>query len=125
MDFPNPAGGCLLTDKIFGERIANLYKVYPSFGKNDVELLKLGRHFWTGKIKIIIGRNKQENEKLRKLKKPKDVLMEMKNYPGPLTLIRNYGEGEIPKKILLKAKKLTKFYSPRARNKKNIEYKIE
>jgi hypothetical protein len=36
---------------------------HPGFSGNDVQLLKLGRHFWEGKIKIIVGRNKEENIK--------------------------------------------------------------
>ena len=53
----------------------------------------------------------------------KDILIEMKNYPGPTTLIRSYG-GKISKEILEKAKNLTKFYSKKARDKKDVEFKI-
>ncbi len=122
--YPTPAGGCLLTDLEFGKRLKELLKKYPKFNGNDVELLKLGRHFWEGKIKIIVGRNHQENLKIKKLAKKGDILIEMENYPGPLTLMRNYSKKEIPAKILEKAKSLTKFYSTKARKKEDVKFKI-
>jgi tRNA-specific 2-thiouridylase len=121
--YPTPAGGCLLTDPEFGKRLKELLKNYPKFDGNDVELLKLGRHFWEGKTKIVVGRNHQENLKIKRLAQKKDILIEMKNYPGPTTLIRSYG-GKISKEILEKAKNLTKFYSKKARDKKDVEFKI-
>jgi tRNA U34 2-thiouridine synthase MnmA/TrmU len=121
--YPTPSGGCLLTDPEFGKRLKELLKNYPKFDGNDVELLKLGRHFWERKAKIVVGRNHQENLKIKKLAQKKDILIEMKNYPGPTTLIRSYG-GKISKEILEKAKNLTKFYSKKARDKKDVEFKI-
>jgi tRNA U34 2-thiouridine synthase MnmA/TrmU len=122
--YPSPAGGCLLTDFEFGKKLKELLEKYPKFGGNDVEILKLGRHFWFGKVKIVVGRNENENLKIKKLAKKGDVLIEMKNYPGPTTLIRNYGEGKIEKNVLEKAKSLTKFYSTKARNKKDVKFEI-
>jgi len=122
--FPSPAGGCLLTDLEFGRRLKELLEKYPNFGGDDVEILKVGRHFWFGKIKIVVGRNESENLKIKKLAKKGDVLVEMKNYPGPTTLIRNYGKGEIGKSVLEKAKSLTKFYSKKARNKRDVKFEI-
>jgi tRNA U34 2-thiouridine synthase MnmA/TrmU len=121
--YPTPAGGCLLTDPEFGKRLKELLKNYSKFTDNDVELLKLGRHFWEGRAKIVVGRNHQENLKIEKLAQKKDILIEMKNYPGPTTLIRSYG-GKFSKEILEKAKNLTKFYSKKARDKKDVEFKI-
>ena len=122
-EYPTPAGGCLLTDPGFGKRLKELLKNYPKFNDNDVELLKLGRHFWEGKVKIIVGRNHQENLKIKKLAQKKDILIEMKNYPGPTTLIRSY-RGKISKKILEKAKKLTQSYSKKSLGKKDVKFKI-
>jgi len=122
--FPPPAGGCILTDPGFGQRLRELFSKYPRFDGNDVLLLKLGRHFWQQKIKIVIGRNDQENKKIKKLLKPKDFLIEMENYPGPLTLVRSYLKRKIPKKIIKEACQLTQFYSTKARNKKDVKFKI-
>jgi len=93
--YPSPAGGCLLTDLEFSKKLKDLFEKYPRCQGNDIELLKLGRHFWQDKVKIIVGRNEEENKKIRKLAKRADVLIEMENYPGPLTLVRSYSKRKI------------------------------
>ena len=124
--YPTPAGGCLLTDLEFGKKLKELLQKYPGFNGNDVQLLKLGRHFWEGKIKIVVGRNHQENLGIEKLVKKKDFLIEMKNYFGPTTLIRNYyGKKKTPQKVLERAKFLTKHYSTKSRNQKDVQFKIK
>jgi len=134
-EYPTPAGGCLLTDLEFSKRLKELLKIFPKCAGNDIELLKLGRHFCSAfygpkgeggrGAKIIIGRNEEENKKIKKLKKKKDILIEMKNYVGPLTLIRSYGKGKIPEKLIEKAKNLTQYYSTKARYKKDVEFRIK
>ncbi len=120
--YPTPAGGCLLTDPGFSKRLKELFDKYLNCDGNDIGLLKLGRHFWERKVKIIVGRNKKENKTIKKLAKKGDILIEMKNYPGPLTLIRTYSKKKIPKKIIKKSKNLTQYYSTKARNKKDIKF---
>jgi len=136
--YPAPAGGCLLTNLGFAKRLKELLKIAPKYNGNDIQLLKNGRHFQENKIKIVVGRNKDENSKIEKIARRKDVLIEMKNYPGPLTLVRDYsntraaakGEEEnlssstrkIPQKTIKKAMEMTQFYSTRARNQKNVEF---
>jgi len=88
--YPMPAGGCLLTDPVFSQRSKELFQLFPQCNGNDVELLKHGRHFIQDKTKIIVGRNEKENKAIKKLAKRGDILIEMANYPGPLTLVRNY-----------------------------------
>ena len=125
--YPTPAGGCLLTDLEFGKRLKELFQKYPKCDGNDIEFLKYGRHFWPfGKlrVKIIVGRDEEENKKIKRLVQKKDILIEMKNYPGPMTLIRNYGRSKkVPKRTLEKAKSLTQYYSTKARDKKDVEFK--
>jgi len=122
--YPSPAGGCLLTDLEFSKRLKDLFEKYPRCQGNDIELLKLGRHFWQNKVKIIVGRNEEENKKIRKLAKRGDVLVEMENYPGPLTLVRSYSGKKIDPKVLEKARFLTKYYSTKSRQKKDVKFKI-
>lgn len=112
-NYKTPAGGCLLTDKKFSERLKKFLKA----GYKDFDLLKLGRHFWYGKSLIIIGRNHEENQKIKKLKKAKDILIELKDYAGPTTLLRG--------SALKKAKQLTKYYSTKARNLKKVEFYVK
>ncbi len=119
--YPQPAGGCILTDLEFGKKLKELLEKHPEFDGKDVELLKLGRHFWEGKVKLVVGRNKEENLKLRKLKEKKDKLVEIENYPGPTVLIRSYGE-RISTEVLKKAKLLILRYSKKAKS--DAKFKI-
>jgi len=124
--YPTPASGCLLTDLEFGKKLKELLKRHPKCDENDIELLKLGRHFWQKKIKIIVGREHKENLKIKKLAQKKDILIEMKNYSGPTTLIRNFDKKkEISKNVLEKAKFLTQRYSKKAHNKKDVEFEVK
>ncbi len=119
--YPSPSGGCLLTDPMFGKRLKELFDKEPKVKKNDIELLKIGRHFWEGSIKIIVGRNHQENLRIKKTKREGDFLVELKDFQGPSVLIRSY-RGEIPRKTIKRAQKLAKFYSREARDQKAVEY---
>lgn len=118
-EYPSPAGGCLLTDLEFSKRIRELFEKYPRCSANDIELLKLGRHFWINKTKIVVGRNEEENKKLEKLAGKKDILMELKKIPGPLVLIR----GKSDKKILQRAKDLIIRYARKADGDVEVEIK--
>ena len=90
-DPPNAAGGCLLTDPAFSKRVRDLYDhskdTLPDM--NDVELLKIGRHFRLSEnTKLIVGRNKMENEVLESLKLDDDIIIEVSNHVGPTCLLR-------------------------------------
>ncbi|PIP15657.1 MAG: tRNA 4-thiouridine(8) synthase ThiI, partial [Candidatus Portnoybacteria bacterium CG23_combo_of_CG06-09_8_20_14_all_44_36] len=65
-DYPTPAGGCLLTDIQFGGRFKDMAGKWSDFGGNDARLLKFGRHFWEKDDLIVVGRNKEENEEIKK-----------------------------------------------------------
>ena len=90
IDPPNAAGGCLLTDPAFSKRVRDLYdhsKDTPDI--NDVELLKIGRHFrLSDNTKLIVGRNKTENEILESLKLDNDIMFEVSNHVGPTCMLR-------------------------------------
>lgn len=119
INFPSPAGGCLLTDPAFSKRLGELMKKKSNPTLSDLKLLKLGRHFWQKDVLIVVGRNKEENKKIKKLAEKNDVLTELKNITGPLTLIR--GKKNLAEAIK-KAQELTAHYSARARGKKNLEF---
>ncbi len=123
-NWENASGGCLLTDSMFSQRLKEILEKSLECDKNNIELLKIGRHFWQNKVKIVVGRDEKENKILEKLKIKKDVIMEMKNYPGPTTLVRNYGNKKISKNVLDKAKELTQHYSTKARDKDDVKFRI-
>jgi len=84
-EYPSPAGGCLLTDKIFSERLKDLMDNLQSTGKKELHLLKHGRHFrLDSATKVIVGRSEQDNKNLiQYLNKDKDILLKHGNLPGP------------------------------------------
>jgi len=88
-DYPCPAGGCLLTDPEFSRRIKDLLK-HEVLHLNNVELLKVGRHFrFSPQAKLIVGRNRQENERLIHLVRERDYLFYPDaNLAGPTALGR-------------------------------------
>lgn len=87
-DYPCPAGGCLLTDSGFSKRIKDLL-LHDAFTLENIQLLKIGRHFRLGpKAKLIVGRNKDENNRLLNMATPGDVFFDAKGIPGPIGLLR-------------------------------------
>ena len=92
-DPPNAAGGCLLTDPQFSRRIRDLMKYLdkekiPTM--NDIELLKVGRHFRLSNVaKLIVGRNQNENYVMRSLALKDDIVIEAQEFPGPTCILRS------------------------------------
>ena len=77
-DYPSPAGGCKLTEPAFSKRLRDLF-TQGSFSIEEIELLKLGRHFRLSKgIKLVVGRNKEENEQLQNFFQDGDFLFKAK-----------------------------------------------
>ena len=111
-DYPNPAGGCLLTEPNYSYRVKELleYKKDPDF--RDINLLRVGRHFrFSPECKIIVGRNREENEMLMSLAGTEDYILKVENFGSPITLVT----GSYADKALPVAASLCKRYSD-ARN---------
>ncbi len=90
-DPPNAGGGCLLTDPAFSLRAKDLFGHIHTPTINDIDLLKIGRHFRLDKnTKLIVGRNKDENEMIKGLALPNDILLEAKEHVGPIALLRGH-----------------------------------
>jgi tRNA U34 2-thiouridine synthase MnmA/TrmU len=103
--YPSPAGGCILTDGEYSKKLRELTDKIKTIKKSDIDLLRFGRHFWVGKTRIILGRNHEENLKLKKLAGSGDVLIEPKDIPGPTALVRgkrNKAVLDFANKMLLK-----------------------
>jgi tRNA-specific 2-thiouridylase len=98
-DYPCPAGGCLLTDPGFAKRMRDLLLHNPFFSLNDVHLLKMGRHFrLSDGVKLVVGRNEEENQKIGTFACDRDILLKVSGFPGPLSLLRGeLGEGDVEK----------------------------
>ena len=86
---PNAGGGCLLTEPQFGRKAKDLFEHIETPTINDIDLLKIGRHFRLDEeTKFVVGRNKDENEMIRALALPGDILLEVKDYVGPVSILR-------------------------------------
>ncbi len=96
-DYPCPSGGCLLTDPEFARRLKDLMR-YQELNLNEVQLLKLGRHFrLNDKAKLIVGRNEKENQCLLNLTRENDYLFSPSDdLAGPTSL----GRGEFSEELL-------------------------
>jgi hypothetical protein len=96
-DYPSPAGGCLLTDPGYSEKLKELFNAWPQCQGGDVELIKYGRVFWlilgindkTEKVLLVIGRDQADNEVLQKLAKSGDIIVQMVEENGPTALIKS------------------------------------
>lgn len=88
MHYPAPAGGCLLTDPIFSHKLRDLMAHNQDFGVRDITLLKVGRHFrFSPECKIVVGRDKKENEILESLAVSSDCLITIEGYGSPTVLV--------------------------------------
>jgi tRNA U34 2-thiouridine synthase MnmA/TrmU len=95
-EYAPPAGGCLLTDPMFTKRLKDLFNHKKDFSIRDIELLKVGRHFRIDeKTKIVVGRNKVDNEAIQKLAEIKDATIYMSSFRGPIVLVPGAGGSEI------------------------------
>ncbi|MGO9379471.1 MAG: hypothetical protein ACLPN1_00385 [Dissulfurispiraceae bacterium] len=86
--YPQPAGGCLLTDPTFSFRLKELLARTPSPAMREIRLLRVGRHFRTAEgAKIIVGRDETDNNALKKLVEPEDYqLSVIGDYGSPLVI---------------------------------------
>jgi tRNA U34 2-thiouridine synthase MnmA/TrmU len=91
-EFGAPAGGCLLTERGFSVKLRELFEM-GNFDLRDVKLLKLGRHFRIGSVKMVLGRNEEENQKIKEMRRDGDVLLSAEHFPGPVALVCG-GAGE-------------------------------
>ena len=86
-DYPQPAGGCLLTEIVFSKRLREAF----DRGEDSlatVELLRVGRHFRFGSgSRFVIGRNESENALLMAALPENAALVDATALPGPLGVL--------------------------------------
>ena len=86
-DYDTPGGGCLLTDENFSKKMWDFIK-YDTFTKEDIPVMKHGRHLrLSGGAKLVIGRNKEENQPLQEIDNPKFIHIKTLDLPGPHSLL--------------------------------------
>ena len=100
-DYPCPAGGCLLTDKHFSEKMRDYLEFADHPSIRDIPLLKVGRHFRLANgDKLIVARNEQECKSLKNLFREKDHLLTPVNFPGPVLILQGGDIQEAIEKML-------------------------
>ncbi|HIJ59411.1 MAG TPA: tRNA 4-thiouridine(8) synthase ThiI [Nitrospirae bacterium] len=95
--YPAPAGGCLLTEPNFAYRLRELLNYNSNPSIKELQSLRFGRHFrLPSGVKVIVGRNREDNEKLLSLKLDA-IVMEPSDTEGPIVLLlgENIGEQDI------------------------------
>ena len=92
-EYPSPAGGCMLTEPQFANRLRDLYnhgkeKVEPI----DVELLKYGRHMRISPAtKVVCTRNEGEYDILMKLLKDDYIVFDTADCTGSTAVLVTTG----------------------------------
>ena len=87
-EYPNPAGGCLLTDPGYSRRLKDLFEHGPEAGTHELELLTIGRQFRIrAGVKATVGKNAAHNAALTALRAPGDLLLRTAGVPGPVMII--------------------------------------
>jgi tRNA-specific 2-thiouridylase len=108
-DYPCAAGGCLLTDPEFANRIRDLIK-HDELDMQNIDLLKAGRYFrLSPSAKLIVGRNENENKMLTMLAKDGDYLFGPATINGPIAV----GKGTFTADLLEVACRIVARYSDR------------
>lgn len=89
VDYPQPAGGCLLIENTYAARLGDAFshEGRDNVGLDAFRLLQVGRHFRISDgVKVIIGRNQGENEQLERFGEGR-IRLEPASVMGPTTLI--------------------------------------
>lgn len=111
-EYPSSAGGCLLTEKLFANKLGLLRDRGQLRDMTAIELLKLGRHFLLpGGAKAIVGRNVSENERMRSLAANGSYfIIRPIGVPGPTTLL----DADAQEEDIEQARRLCAAYSDKS-----------
>jgi len=125
-DFESPGGGCLLTEPVYSEKIRE-FIAHDTFEVADIDLLKFGRHFrLPQETKLVVGRNKEDNDALQALEHPDYLAIELP-VPGPYSLVHK----DVAESDLLLALKIALTYGKSSADEvytvtyEGVEYKVQ
>ncbi len=124
-DFPAPGGGCRLAESDNAKRYLPILVNLADPAPGDFSLSHLGRQYWSGPYWLSIGRNQEDNEALEAALQPTDILMRLRDVPGPMAIARQYAPGPEapagaspqawPQSVIADAAAFVASYSPKAR----------
>lgn len=87
-DYPQPAGGCLLTDRVYAGKLRELRDHEGLRNPDTIRRLQTGRHFRLPPgssprgLRLIVGRNQDENRQLERGIHPGETLIFPSAAPG-------------------------------------------
>ncbi|MBU1041244.1 MAG: tRNA(5-methylaminomethyl-2-thiouridylate) methyltransferase [Proteobacteria bacterium] len=123
---PTPAGGCNLAEAEPAARYLPILQNLAEPAARDFSLSHLGRQYWAGPYWLSIGRNQHDNQALENARRPTDILLRLRDLPGPMALGRQYEPaagvkpGASPQKwpndVLADAAAFVASYSPKGRS---------
>lgn len=102
IQYPHPAGGCLLCEKSYSRRLKDLLKNKEKISEIDIETLRFFRHFrskFTNK-KIIIGKNEKENLMLENLNKQLKWNIIIPEKAGPTAIFEDKNDKDLVLKLI-------------------------
>jgi tRNA-uridine 2-sulfurtransferase len=121
-EFPQPAGGCVLTDENFCNRLQDLLDHRPgkNYNLDDILLLRIGRHLRISPdLKIIVGRDETENDFIENHQE-KYILLQSTSHPGALILI----DGKTSKEDIQLAARVAAYFS-KGRNADKVDIEVK
>ncbi len=93
VEYPSPAGGCRLTEKGYCRKLRDLLDRVPEPAQptaDDLALLRYARQFrLPDGGRIIVGRNRADNQALKAYRDKGYAILHTVNIPGPTALILN------------------------------------
>lgn len=120
-DYAAVGGGCLLTERSFSNRLRDLLEHNPEATVVEAEMLKAGRQFRLSEnTKLILGRKQSDNDRIKELARPEDILMRANNFTGPLGLVA----GEATPETLETAAALVATYG-KGKDEKQVEVLLQ
>ncbi|MCX7021249.1 MAG: hypothetical protein NTW26_03040 [bacterium] len=107
--YPSPAGGCLLTEQVFGRRVFELLE-RECCTVESLRLLVHGRHFrLPGGSKLALGRDSDDNDALARAAATGDLLLDAR-VSSPLGVLR-HPTGGVPLEDLALAASMVAGYA--------------
>jgi tRNA-uridine 2-sulfurtransferase len=120
INYPTPAGGCLLCEKALSRRFLTLLE--RELTADQMKILEIGRHFIIDNAWVTIGRDLKENQIIEAFGKEGEVTI-TEGFPGPASVIFDKVSSELREKV----KKLVLAYSKKGSLKERAafeEYKL-
>jgi len=115
-EYPNPAGGCLLTERVFSKRLAEAFD-HGEDSLETIELLRFGRHFrLPSGARLVVGRDETENDELLKRRPDGAVVVDAGDLPGPVGLVLPFG-GSVADPDRIPAARICARYSDKRKEK--------